>query len=262
MNGATDIGLGALLVGFTALLLPLILFKTLGLSLHRQLFTAFSRMTAQLLMVGLYLSFLFEFDYPAVNLAYVLLMAVVANWSVVSNSGMSSRFFIRFLPAVILAAGGSLLFFLFLVFRPQPLFAARYVIPIAGMILGNSMNRTIVTVERFYSSLVQDRDGYTSLLTMGATTGEAVIPYLRTAYRAGLMPALANASVMGLVSLPGMMTGQILGGSPPMVAIKYQIAIMLAIFAATEIAGVFAVKFSMATALDDYGIPRSDIFRT
>ena len=129
------------------------------------------------------------------------------------------------------------------------------------MLLGNSMRRTIITLERFYGSIRRDWEGYLSLVMMGATVSEASKPYLRTAYKAGLEPMLANTATMGLVFLPGMMTGQILGGSSPAMAIKYQIVIMLAITAAAELSTLLSVRLSLRRAFDAWGYLRQELFR-
>ncbi len=177
------------------------------------------------------------------------------------GSGLSLRLFFVTYPALLLAVGLVLAYFMLLVFAPDPVLDARYVIPVAGMLLGNSMNRAIITLERFYSDIRADQAGYVSLVAMGATLREATAPYLATAYRAGLAPSLANTANIGLVFLPGMMTGQILGGSEPMTAIEYQIAIILAIFVTTELASLLAIRFSMIRGFDDLGFLDPSVFR-
>ena len=118
-------------------------------------------------------------------------MIAVANYSLLKSSGLSRVFFAYTFPALLLAIGAVLTYYIVYVFTPVPLYDARYVIPVAGMLLGNSMRRTIITLERFYSSIRQDIDGYSSYIAMGATVREAASPYIAEAYRAGLSPALA-----------------------------------------------------------------------
>ncbi|MBW2278381.1 MAG: ABC transporter permease, partial [Deltaproteobacteria bacterium] len=97
---------------------------------------------------------------------------------------------------------------------------------------------------------------------MGASVREAAAPYISTAYRVGLAPWLASMATIGLVFLPGMMTGQILGGSPPLTAISYQIAIIIAIHVATELASMLAIRFSMRKGFDELGFLRLEIFKS
>lgn len=96
-------------------------------------------------------------------------------------------------------------------------------------------------------------------LLLGTSRWEAVEPYLREAVRASINPTVAGMATMGLVSLPGMMTGQILGGGEPWVAVKYQIAIMLCIFTSTTLTAILSLKFSLNIAFDDFDIVRDDI---
>lgn len=257
--GARDIELWGMVAAFSTVLVSVIVLRLLRVGLIRALLVAVARMSAQLGLVGLYLTFLFDLNHPAVNLGYVLLMTAVANLAVLRNSGLQLKMFAFTFPALLLAMGGTLAYFIGLVYSPDPLVDARYVIPVAGMLLGNSMNRTIVTLERFYSSIRADPEGYSALIAMGAAVREAMLPYLREAYRAGLSPALAAMSTMGIVFLPGMMTGQILGGSAPMVAIKYQITIILAIWVATELASVLCIVLSVRGAFDDHGFLRPGV---
>ncbi|MFH1532039.1 MAG: ABC transporter permease [Pseudomonadota bacterium] len=258
--GASDISTLGMILAYVPLLITVVVFRMLRLRMAGTLLVSVGRMSVQLALVGLYLTVLFRYNHPALNVGYVLLMTAVANYSVLRSSGLSLKFYAVTLPALVVAIVAVLSFYTLLVFRPEPLYDARYMIPIAGMLLGNSMNRTIVTVERFYSSIRRDREGFAAYVTFGATVREAATPYLRSAYRAGIAPVLANTATMGLVSLPGMMTGQILGGSEPAVAIKYQIAIILAIFAATELATVLSVLLSLRRGFDRFGFLRTELF--
>jgi putative ABC transport system permease protein len=248
--GAKDLTWVAITIAFLPLLGSLVIFRMLRLKLAGRMAWSMGRMAVQLGLVGLYLTTLFQYNHPA-----------VANASVLRNSGLSFRLYAATLPALLIALFSVLGFYVTLVFVPHPLYEARYLIPIAGMLLGNSMNRTIVTLERYYSSMRAHPDELAAYLTMGATVREASMPFLRSAYVAGIAPNLASFATMGLVSLPGMMTGQILGGSSPAVAIKYQIAIILAIFAATELATLLCVLFSQRRGFDNFGFLRDDVFK-
>lgn len=258
--GARDIQTTGLILAFGPVLLSLLILAALRIRRRRDLLLSVARMAVQLWLVGVYLTWLFEWNHWAVNVGYVLLMMAVANATLLRGSGLRLRLFVHTFPALLIAIGATLAWFTVLVFVPEPLHDARYLVPVAGMLLGNSMNRSIVTLERFYTSIRRDPEGFAALVTMGATVREAATPYLRTAYAAGLAPVIAGMATMGVVSLPGMMTGQILGGSAPGVAIEYQIAIMLAILMATEIASLLAIWFSLPRSFDEYGFLRADVF--
>jgi putative ABC transport system permease protein len=137
---------------------------------------------------------------------------------------------------------------------------ARYVIPIAGMILGNCLRANIVGIGRFYQEIRSSERAYLHSLAQGASLSEAVRPFVRDAFQAALAPTTATMATIGLVSLPGMMTGVILGGTDPSTAIKYQIAIMLSIFSGTAMTIFLAVQFTMKRSFDAYGVLLRDIF--
>jgi putative ABC transport system permease protein len=259
--GAHDISTSGLLLAVCSLLVSVCMYKLTGVGLAKELFIAMGRMGIQLSLVGVYLTGLFRLNHPAVNIGYILLMMSVANYSVLKNSGLKRSMFIFTFPATVISISSIGLYFMTLVFKPVPLYDARYLIPISGMLLGNSMNRTIVTLERFYSSVRKDESGYSALIAMGGTVNEATASYLKTAYRAGLGPALANLATMGIVSLPGMMTGQILGGSNPLVAIKYQVVILIAIYVATDLSALLSITFSKKKGFTPYGFLNQDIFK-
>ncbi|MGZ8152837.1 MAG: ABC transporter permease, partial [Methylovulum sp.] len=128
-----------------------------------------------------------------------------------------------------------------------------------GMILGNCLQGNVIALERFYSVLRKNEQEYLTFLQLGATRWEAVRPYYSEAIKAALSPTIAGMSTMGLVSLPGMMTGQILGGSEPWLAVKYQIAIMICIFTSTTIACVLNLKLSLRNAFNAYDVLKDEV---
>jgi len=259
--GAHDISSTGLLLAGCSLLISVFMYTLTRVGLLKELLIAMGRMGLQLLLVGMYLTWLFTLNNPWVNIGYILLMMAIANYSVLKSTGLRREMFLYTFPATFISIGMIGSYFMLLVFRPEPLYDARYLIPICGMLLGNSMNRTIITLERFYSSVKKDESGYSALIAMGATVPEATASYLKTAYRAGLGPALANMATMGIVSLPGMMTGQILGGSDPLVAIKYQVAIILAIYVSTDLSALLCISFSRRRGFTHYGFLNHDIFK-
>jgi putative ABC transport system permease protein len=259
--GAADISYLEMGFALAAVLASLAIYRITRVGLEKELLVSVVRMTVQLGLVGVYITLLFKLNHPVVNIGYVLLMVAVANYAVLRNAGLVLSMFIYTFPAMLLAVGAVIGYFFVFIYHPRPLYDAPYLIPIAGMLLGNSMNRSIVTVERFYSAVRQNSERFASLIAMGATLREATQPFVREAYRAGLSPALANMATMGLAFLPGMMTGQILGGSSPLVAVKYQITIVIAIYVATDLASVLCISLSMRRGFDRFGFLNSDVFK-
>jgi putative ABC transport system permease protein len=117
----------------------------------------------------------------------------------------------------------------------SPWYDPRYLIPLAGMIIGNSMNGASLAAERLSAELYERREEIEAALCLGATARQASESSVRLAFRAALMPTMNTMAAMGIVSLPGMMTGQILSGTEPIIAVRYQIAIMCAITGAVAI---------------------------
>ena len=122
----------------------------------------------------------------------------------------------------------------------QPWYSPQYLIPLLGMVLGNTLNGISLSLDRFMESLVNQRDQIETWLTLGATRWEAAHSQVREAIRVGMIPTINSMMVMGLVSLPGMMTGQILAGANPIDAVRYQIMIVFMIAAGAAI-GIFSV---------------------
>jgi len=256
-----DMSWGALASIFCLLAIPVIILRIAGVPLLRQMFSATGRMTVQLVLVALYLEFIFRLNNFWVNSGWILTMIVIANLTITRNAGLQLRR--MFTPLLAGLAVGTLPmvgFFVCLAIQPEPFYDARYLIPISGMVLGNCLRANVIALERFYSAIRADAKTFITYLSLGATLQEACRPYLRQALQASLVPTLSTMATMGLVSLPGMMTGQILGGSAPMTAIKYQIAVMLAIFCAGVITAFANIIFSLRAAFTPYGLLDQDIF--
>jgi len=256
-----DLSFGALLWMYALMLVPLGIFHYLRLGVLRDTLLAVMRMTVQLLLVGLYLKHIFRLNNPALSLLWVTVMIIVANLSILNKAGLCRRiFFWRSLAGV---AGSCLLvsgWFILTAIRPEPIYDARYMVPIVGMVLGNCLRSNVLSLERFYSGIRTNEDEYNTYLLLGATLHEAVRPFMRDAVKAAVNPSIATMATMGIVSLPGMMTGQILGGAMPMEAIKYQIGIMICIFTAMVVAAALNILLSLPVAFDDYQRLKPEIF--
>ena len=145
------------------------------------------------------------------------------------------------------------LYFLGIVLGLNNVFSAQYFIPIMGILLGNMLTVNVIAVGTFYSTLHREQNLYYFLLGNGASRSEALQPFVKQAIVKSFSPTIANMAVMGLVSLPGTMIGQILGGSTPNVAIKYQIMIVVITMSASMLSLMIAIKLSSKRAFDGYG---------
>ncbi|MEG1555677.1 MAG: iron export ABC transporter permease subunit FetB [Bacteroidales bacterium] len=260
--GAQDISWFNLMFGYLLLLIPIGIFKYYQVGLTKSMLISMLRMSIQLFLVGLYLKYLFQLNDLWINVGWVLLMILVTASTIVRRSKLPRKLlFIPVLLALIISIALVDAFLLGVVLRLEFIFEARYLIPITGMLIGNSLTNTIIAIDNFYSRIQQQQNTYRFALANGATQQEAVHIFIRQALRKALNPSIASTAVMGIVSLPGMMTGQILGGSDPSVAIKYQILIMLTIFVSSLLTIILSILFCNQKAFDACGNLNSNFLK-
>ncbi len=196
----------------------------------RDLLVGSVRMGLQLFAVGYVLHLVFAIDSAVAVLLILLLMAGLAVHTVAGRVKEKMPNFYKVVgSAILFGCGGGTFFFCILVIGPDPWYAPRYLIPLAGMIIGNSMTGASLAAERLSEEIRSRKDEIETALCLGATAKQASLPAVRSAFNAALIPSVNAMAAMGIVFLPGMMTGQILSGTEPMIAVKYQIAIMCVI---------------------------------
>jgi putative ABC transport system permease protein len=217
------------------------------LGLERDLAVGTARAFLQLYLVGLILSAVFS----AARWYWVLLilgvMAAIATHAAVGRLK-------RPLPgaygiaafALTLSTGLILAYVIGVVVRVEPWYAPQYVIPIAGMILGNAMTSASLAGDRLQGELRARSAEVEARLALGFSGREAVRPMVRTAIRAAMLPTVNGMMTVGVVQLPGMMSGQILAGADPMVGIEYQLVVVLMLAAATALASFAFVRLAAA----------------
>ena len=251
------LGLGYMLLAF-----PLAILLWYRIPLLGKTVVGAVRMTVQLTFVGVYLHVIFEYNNIWLNIAWLLVMISVADASIMRGCGLRmTRFALPLFAALLAGTAIPLLFFVGLILSKPNLLDAQYAIPIGGMILGNCLRADIVGIKNFYESIRTNERAFLHALSQGAALHEAARPYLRSAFLAAMTPTTASMATIGLVSLPGMMTGVILGGADPVIAIKYQIAIMIAIFSGTAITLVVAIRATMRSSFTAYGILDKTVFK-
>ena len=232
-----DVGIAALLIVVNGALSV-----ALKLDLERKLAWAALRTVVQLLAIGYVLGWVFSYDRWFVVLPLMALMTLIAGFA---GAQRGSRTYVGqradsivsiWVSSWLVAAVG-----LFLVIRIRPWYEPQYAIPILGMILGNTLTGVSLGIERMIDELTARRDRVEMALALGATRWEAAQEPARQAVRAGMLPTLNQMAVVGIVSLPGMMTGQVLAGQSPLQAVRYQIVIMFLIAASSALGTVGAV---------------------
>jgi putative ABC transport system permease protein len=223
----------------------------LGLGLGRKLLVAALRTVVQLLLLGYVLVAVFEWQTAVGVLAIGLAMIALAGRESIRRTGRRyAGIQLDAFVSLVVAGGGTALLATAAIVRVDPWWEPQYLIPLLGMVLGNALTGIGLGLERCMSQLDEGRARVELLLALGATRWEAARPVAGEAVRQGMIPILNSMSVVGLVTIPGMMTGQILGGVSPLLAARYQILIMFLISAATA-AGVTGVVLLCVRALFD-----------
>lgn len=270
-NVKSDITLIGLGLGLLLMAMPLWYLRHYRTGLVRATLSATARMIVQLYLVGLYLGCLFELDCWWVNLAWGLVMVAVATGSAAQRTQLRPA--VLLLPLGIAFLVTSLLitaYFLGLVqglasaggegIEWRELLAARYFIPIFGILLGNMLGVNVLAVSTYYDGLRREQQMMSYLLGNGATLSEATAPLIRSAIIKAFNPCIANMSIMGLVAMPGTMIGQILGGSAPGTAIRYQMMITVITFAASMLSLVITIALARRHTFDPFG-RLQDVFK-
>ncbi len=213
----------------------------LRLGLQGQLLLASIRTVVQLLLIGLVLQYIFALeDWPLV-VVLLLTMTLIAGIAAVRRT--ARRYSGVWLDSIVSIWASSWLvtgIALLAIVQAQPWYQPQYAIPLLGMILGNTLNGISLGLDRLGETLDADRDQVDLLLALGATRWEAASGPIQQAIRTGMIPIINSMMVVGLVSLPGMMTGQLLAGAKPVQAVMYQIVVMFLIAAGTSL-GTFGV---------------------
>ncbi|MCX8083698.1 MAG: ABC transporter permease [Calditerrivibrio sp.] len=199
----------------------------LKLGILKDFITSLMRMSIQLFIGSFVLLFIFKVNTFWIVLLFFLIMSLIASQTIIRKSNLKRAYYIY--PVIFLVSFFMTSFFQFFIVNCKNLFEARYFITISGMLMGNSMNACAVALERFNSDIKENYDLVETFLSFGATQFESVMIFFKKALRSSLMPIITNMSSVGIVFFPGMMTGQILAGANPTVAVKYQIAMMITI---------------------------------
>ncbi len=223
------------------------------LGITRKLLVAAIRTIVQLSLIGLVLEALFSTSSPIWISLMALAMLLIAGREVTARQkrrltsgwsfaiGSTSMFVSSFTVAILT---------LTVIISPSPWYTPQYAIPLLGMLLGNTMNGVAICLDRLHETTWQQRKVIENRLMLGHPWNEAIGNIRKDAVRAGMIPAINAMSAAGVVSLPGMMTGQILAGTTPALAVKYQILIMLMITVGTGFGSMISVLLASRRLFD------------
>lgn len=247
MNGVVDISWIKLAVFSLVLLIPLAINVRYKLGLAQDTIISVVRMTLQLVLIGVYLEYLFRLNSFLINILWLVVMLVVGASTIAGKAQLPRRpLMFPLLTGLICGLFPLLAAMTVGLVRPTPLYSAQYMIPLAGMLLGNSLSSNIIALQNLFTAFEERKSEYEAAISLGASPKYASFPFVQEALRKSMAPTLASMTATGLVTLPGMMTGQILGGASPMVAIKYQLVIMLAIFVMLSVSVAITLELTLS----------------
>ena len=243
-----------LVIAATLVLLLALLSLRLQSNISQQLIIASIRTAVQLTLIGLVLKVLFA----NVSLGWVMLLSMVM--LLVAGREVMARQERRFTGwwgyavgtfSMFLSSFAVTVFALVVILGEDPWYTPQYAIPLLGMLLGNTMNGIAIAMDRLTHTAWEQRGIIEARLMLGERWDEAISEYRRQAIRSGMIPIINAMAAAGIVSLPGMMTGQILAGAPPVEAVKYQILIMFLIAAGTGLGTLAAVSIGARHLFDE-----------
>lgn len=256
--------LSDLLIAATLVLLLAGLSIVQQLKLARVLIISACRAFVQLLLLGYVLHIIFELRSIVWILAIILLMLLVAGYEVMARQHRKLAGWWGYgtgALAMFLSSFCVILITMTTIINVEPWYHPQYLIPLMGMLLGNTMNGIAVSLDRLLEDAWNERVIIESRLALGHTPKTAISGVRQKALRSGMIPLINAMAVAGIVSLPGMMTGQILSGSPPLEAAKYQILIFFLITASTGFGAMAAVSLACSRLFDERGRLRLDRLR-
>ncbi len=227
----------------------LIFVRIRGISREKEILISALRMTLQLILVGYILVYLFENINPLYTILVIIIMEIFAIYNIFKRTKTQLSKPLKKIIAISMLLGtlSSILYFLFIVVNISPWYDPRYFIPISGMIIGNSMTGISLGVTRLVDGMYTQKHLVESALMLGATPRMAAKKIVNNAFDSAILPTINSMVGMGIVFLPGMMTGQILSGISPITAIEYQIAIMLGILGSVSLTVILFINLGYKT---------------
>ncbi|ARF14975.1 ABC transporter permease [Sporosarcina ureae] len=238
----------ALFLTLIFVLIPLVLSKTLGLQLEKDTIVATIRSTVQLVAVGFVLKFVFDSE----SYMFIFLMVILMIGAAVQNArkkgqgikGITWKLIVTFVLLEVLTQS------ILLGFKIVPA-TAQYIISLTGMVIGNSMVLAILFLNRFVSEVEAHRSESELILSLGGTPKQAIHKQLMRSIQASMIPTIESQKTIGLVQLPGMMSGQIIAGADPLEAVQFQILVIFLLLTTAALTSVCLGLLSYPTLFNE-----------
>jgi len=254
MEEMQDVTLIGLTAAFVFLLILLAIMRKERLGHQWEIILSSVRMTIQLILVGYILTYIFDNPniwFSIIALLLMLSFAVVNTFQRVGDVPADMKKIVGL--AMFIGTGITIIYFIILVFKVEPWYQPQYFIPIAGMMIGNSMTGITLGIDGLLTGMKGNRSVIENALMLGGKPSLIMREITGRAFYQALLPTINSMMGMGIVFLPGMMTGQILAGAPPLAAIKYQIAIMLGIMGSVTLTVYIVIKWGSRTFFNQRG---------
>ncbi len=237
MEGVIELSLLQVAASYVFVLVVLLIIRVRKINREKEMIISSIRMTLQLMLTGYVLVYVFKYPNPFITVAIIVLMEVFSILTILKKfKGKLSKELKKIIAlSMIIGTLSTLFFFLFVVIQVSPWYSPRYFVPIAGMLIGNSMTGISLGVKSLIEGMDIQKNLIEEALILGATPKVAARALVNNSFDSAIMPTINSMVGMGIVFLPGMMTGQILSGTNPQSAIAYQIAIMFGILGACSI---------------------------
>jgi len=253
MNGIIDLTFWQVALAYIFVLIVLIIVRIRRIGREKEILIASIRMTLQLILTGYVLVYVFQNPSPWITAGIILLMEFFAINTIYKKFKSKLSNPLKRVIALSISIGTltCLLYFLLIVIRIAPWYEPQYFVPIAGMLIGNSMTGISLGVQSLLEGMTTQKNLVEEALILGATPQSATRNIINHAFDAAIMPTINSMVGMGIVFLPGMMTGQILSGTSPTTAIAYQIAIMLGILGAVSLTVIVMLQLGYRTFFNE-----------
>jgi putative ABC transport system permease protein len=249
LNNILDLTVIQVVLAYVFILMVLIIVRFRGISREIEILVSSIRMTLQLILTGYALVYIFQKPSPWITLGIILLMEAFAIHTVLLKYRKSLSLELKKVIILSLSLGtlSCLLYFLLIVVRIHPWYNPQYFIPIAGMLIGNSMTGISLGVKSLIENMSTQRALVEEALILGASPQTATKNIINSTFDAAILPTINSMMGMGIIFLPGMMTGQILSGVSPLTAISYQIAIMFGILGSVALSVILLLQWGYKT---------------
>lgn len=230
-NDVMDFTMWQVVSSYVFILIVLFIVRMKKIKREKLIIISTLRMTLQLIIVGYVLIYVLDYPNPFITVAIIFLMLSFAIFNVYGRTEPTIRFSVKKFIALAMVLGitVNLIYFMFFVLQLDPWYEPQYFIPIGGMIIGKTMTGVSLGVNNLLSGMKEQKEKIEGALMLGASPKMAAKPIIDRAFDEAMLPTINAMVGMGIIFLPGMMTGQIIAGQSPLLAVKYQVSVMLGV---------------------------------